>query len=145
MLENDFSPLLTRFRLDALGLDLPEDHVPHIRFWLVQGDEFLGRVSLRSPLTPPQYLRGGNIGFEVAPKHRRMGFGHLLLSEGLQESLCRQIISPLVTCDELNTASRRIIEKAGGQFDASLANTQYPTERHFWFNLLAKLRTIIHD
>jgi len=144
LLSNDFSPLLTRFRQDALGLDLAPDHVPQIRFWLVEEDEYLGRVSLRSPLTRLQRLRGGNIGYEVAPQHRRRGFGHLLLGEGLKLALESRIRRPLVTCDKNNLVSRHIIEKAGGEFDASLANTQFPTERHYWFDL-GESKSINHD
>ncbi len=134
-LMEDFSPLLNRFRMDALGLDLPPGFVPQVMYWLVEGDEYLGRVSLRFPLTDSLYQIGGNIGYEVRPTKRRNGYGRQLLEHGLLEAKKRGLLRALVTCDANNLASRRIIESAGGQYDTSLTLTSLPDERHYWFDL----------
>jgi predicted acetyltransferase len=82
--------------------------------WMVDGDTVVGRISLRHSLTPWLLEVGGHIGYAVRPSARRRGYA----SEGLR--LMRTVahdlgIDPaLVTCDDDNVASRRVIEANGG-------------------------------
>jgi predicted acetyltransferase len=95
----------------------PTGHVPQSTWWLVDGEEYLGRISVRHELT--EWLReyGGHIGYEVRPTARREGHATRMLRDVLPHVRALGIDSALLTCDEDNIASRRVIEAAGGVFE----------------------------
>lgn len=93
---------------------LPPGVVPATVLWWVDGDEFLGRLSIRHALTP--WLRdfGGHIGYVVRPSARRRGHATRMLAASLPRAASLGINPALVTCDDTNVASRRVIEANGG-------------------------------
>jgi len=99
------------------GNGLPEGYVPDTILWLVDDqNEWLGKISIRHELT--EYLRnfGGSIGYEIRPTQRKKGYGSVLLELGLQVAKDLNLEEIIITCDSPNIASKRIIEKNGGQF-----------------------------
>jgi predicted acetyltransferase len=89
--------------------------VPMSTLWYVDGDTYLGTVIIRHKLTPALTERGGHIGYHVAPLHRRRGYATAMLAEAIaygREHLGLRDV--LITCDEFNEASRRVIEGNGG-------------------------------
>ncbi|GHJ55744.1 GNAT family N-acetyltransferase [Nonomuraea sp. TT08I-71] len=96
---------------------LPEGLVPALYWWIVEGDEVLGAVSLRLRLNDFLMQAGGHIGYGVRPTARRRGLATFALGEALAEAARRGIDPVLVTCDVDNTASARTIERHGGVLD----------------------------
>lgn len=98
----------------------PYGFVPATHLWYVDGVRFLGRLSIRHRLT--EWLRdyGGHIGYEVVPAQRRRGYATVMLQESLPWCVRLGIDPALVTCDTDNTASRKVIEAAGGVFENRL-------------------------
>lgn len=95
----------------------PPGYVPWTELWMAEGDEYLGRITLRHELTDALLTWGGHIGYAVRPAARRQGLASEAL-QGMLEVAARRGIDPvLVTCDIDNVASRRVIEKAGGEYD----------------------------
>jgi len=94
----------------------PIGHVPSTHLWWVDGDTFLGRVQLRHRLTPFLRDSGGHIGYHVVPPARRLGHGTAMLAATLPVAAELGIDCVLVTCDETNLGSRKIIEANGGLF-----------------------------
>jgi predicted acetyltransferase len=92
----------------------PDGFVPSTTFWLVDGKEYLGRIQLRHRLT--EWLRdvGGHIGYDVRRSARRRGHASLMLREILPYARGLGVDPALVTCDEDNVGSRKVIEAAGG-------------------------------
>ncbi|MGL4392506.1 MAG: GNAT family N-acetyltransferase [Fusobacteriaceae bacterium] len=93
--------------------------VPATAFWLVDTDKkkFVGLLSVRHRLNELLNNWGGHIGYSVNPEYRRQGHGHELLKFGLK--FCKEelgLTEILITCDEKNLASKKIIESGGGQF-----------------------------
>jgi hypothetical protein len=89
--------------------------------WYIDGVTYLGTVYLRHRLTPLLTRRGGQIGYQVAPRHRRQGHATAMLAAAL--AYCRDtlgLIRVLVTCAESNTASRRVVEANGGELENTL-------------------------
>jgi predicted acetyltransferase len=92
-----------------------------------------GRVSVRHWLNASLLKRGGHIGYGVLPQYRRLGLGRQLLLRGLEITSQLGIGRVLVTCDEDNVASRRIIEGAGGVFESAFESADHraPTRRYW--------------
>lgn len=91
-----------------------EGWVPNTTLWYVEGDTFLGRLAIRHRLNPFLHELGGHIGYAVRPTARRQGHATAMLVGALPVARRIGIESVLVTCDTTNTASRKVIEGAGG-------------------------------
>jgi predicted acetyltransferase len=95
--------------------------VPISTFWYVDGPDYLGTVIIRHRLTPELARHGGHIGYHVAPRRRRQGHATAMLAAAVAycgESLGLERV--LVTCEQGNTASRRVIEANGGLLENAL-------------------------
>lgn len=113
--EDGFAEFVAYLDTDALpDSERPSGHVPQSTWWLVDGREYLGRISVRHELT--EWLReyGGHIGYEVRPSARRRGHATQMLRDVLPHAHALGMDSALLTCDEDNVASARVIEAAGG-------------------------------
>lgn len=103
-------------RLDEVrrGIDLPADRVRATFLAAVVGNDLVGRVSIRHELN--DYLRdfGGHIGCGVRPGFRRRGFAGEILKHALVVARAVGVERVLVTCDEDNRPSAKIIERSGG-------------------------------
>ena len=90
-------------------------------YWLVDRGLYLGQSSIRPDLKTEYLITyGGHVGYSIRPGHRRRGYGRRIL--GLALERCRELglERVLVTCDEDNVASRRIIEANGGRFESDM-------------------------
>jgi predicted acetyltransferase len=96
------------------GTPRPEGFVAMTTLWWVDGEDILGRLSIRHELT--DFLRevGGHIGYVVQPSARRQGHATAMLAAALPTIRGLGIDPALVTCDATNTASRCVIESNGG-------------------------------
>lgn len=84
---------------------------------LRDGDQILGFLAIRHALTPYLHDRGGHIGYSVRPSVRGCGIATIALQYALVEAGELGISQILVTCDDTNSSSRRVVEKAGGQLE----------------------------
>ncbi|HEX2895502.1 MAG TPA: GNAT family N-acetyltransferase [Marmoricola sp.] len=92
------------------------DWVLCTNLWWVDGDEYVGRMSIRHELN--DWLRevGGHIGYDVRASRRRQGHATAMLAAALPVARDLGIENAFVTCDEDNVASRLVIERNGGVF-----------------------------
>ena len=122
---DDFSALVTRLNNCSLGIDLPEDHVPHTTFWLVENGEIVGVSSLRHRMTDRLKRLGGHIGFGVRPSARGRGVAKELLGRTLREAGQLGISEVLVICLKDNIASSRVIRANGGRLESEYSVPEY--------------------
>jgi len=92
----------------------PSGYVPSTTLWWVSGDEYLGRIAIRHRLTPHLRDFGGHIGYDVRPTARRRGHATAMLAAALPLAQALGIDPVLVTCDEDNVGSRKVIEANHG-------------------------------
>jgi len=92
----------------------PEGHVPSTILWWVEDSEYLGRIAIRHRLTRWLLEVGGHLGYDVRPSARRRGHATAMLKEALPIAHAVGIDPALITCDEDNVGSRRVIEANGG-------------------------------
>ena len=107
--------MCARRRLDKT--DPPEGFVPATMLWAVDGDRWLGRVSVRHELNDHLIRFGGHIGYAVRPSARRRGIATTLLCVGLGMLNGIGVGEALILCAEDNEGSRRVIETAGGELE----------------------------
>jgi len=132
-LARDFSAFVAKIKSWSKGKNLPPGYVPESVFWLVAGQEFIGKTSIRHRLTPHLRKIGGHIGYEIRPSRRRRGFGTTILRLALRKARQLGIKRVLATCDETNIGSYKIIEANGGVLEnaASMGRGQ-PKKLRFW-------------
>lgn len=109
----------------------PEWMVPQTTLWWADGDEFTGRLAIRHRLTPALRFLGGHIGYDVRPSRRREGHASRMLAAALPIAAALGLDQALLTCDEDNLGSRRVIEKNGGVLEAAEDG-----KRRYWISLI---------
>jgi predicted acetyltransferase len=115
------------------GRNVPEGFVPCTFLWLVTENEYLGHVSIRPVLNPGLETSAGHIGYRIRPRHRRQGYGRLILKLALPEAHRLGINPALVVCDATNIASRKIIEGNGGVLRDQVDQGEgRPLKLRFW-------------
>ena len=124
----DFRAYCQRLNNEAKGIGLKEGLVPSTYFWLTDNNCFIGRSSVRHWLNENLFKFGGHIGYIIAPKYRKLGYGTQILELSLREAHKLGIDKVLVTCNNTNLGSARIIEKNGGVFE----NELFQPETGFW-------------
>jgi predicted acetyltransferase len=110
-----FATFVEAVRADALeATPRPGHHVPCTTLWWVDGEEYLGRLAIRHVLNDFLLDVGGHIGYDVRPTRRREGHATAMLRQALPWARDLGIDTALVTCDDDNVGSIRVIEAAGG-------------------------------
>lgn len=94
--------------------------------------ELVGRISIRHDLNEWLAEVGGHIGYCVLPAYRRRGYATEMLRQSLVLTGELGIPNALLTCDEDNAASRRVIEANGGVFERHAINPDGPLKRRYW-------------
>ena len=110
-----FEVFVEAVKADALlETPRPDWHVPCTTLWWVDGEDYLGRIAIRHTLNDFLLDVGGHIGYDVRPTRRREGHATAMLRGALPWARDLGIDPALVTCDEDNVGSVRVIEAAGG-------------------------------
>lgn len=113
-----FAAFCEAVRADALEeTPRPQAHVPCTTLWWVDGADYLGRIAIRHRLTDVLLEVGGHIGYDVRPTRRREGHATEMLRQSLPWARDLGIGPALVTCDDDNVGSIRVIENAGGALE----------------------------
>lgn len=114
----------------------PPGRVAETMLWLVDGDIYAGRVSIRHELNEALRLFGGHIGYEIRPSLRRRGYGREALRLALPYARAIGLRRVLVTCDESNVASKKIIEANGGIFENAVETPESSVRKlRYWIDL----------
>ena len=133
----DFDAYLLKVAQSARGEHLPYNFVPYDTFWLVQdGARILGELRLRHHLTDMLAIEGGHIGYNIRPGERRKGYGTLQLRLGLEKARELGLTRVLVTCDDDNLPSAKIIEANGGVLSGRAISPESGVPvRQYWIEL----------
>jgi predicted acetyltransferase len=133
----DFGVYLRTVDDYAHGKRLLFGFVPYHTFWLVQdGTHILGQLHLRHRLTDLLAIEGGHIGYNIRPGERRKGYGTLQLGLGLEKAREMGLGRVLVTCDDDNLPSAKIIEANGGVLSGRAVSPHSGAlVRQYWINI----------
>ena len=104
-------------RLDDMrhARNLPEDWVGATTFWLVDDEahRFLGEIDVRHALTESLLRYGGHIGYAIRLGEWNKGYGTRMLQLALPHARALGVTRCLITCDDDNPGSARVMEKNG--------------------------------
>ena len=118
------------------GEEIDPGYVPcSTWFWQEEG-VLQGVINVRHWLTDDLKRHGGNIGYSVAPSHRRKGVATAMLGAVLEHCRDLGISRALLTCALENPGSYRTIEANGGVLDREewIESMRY-VQRWYWISL----------
>ena len=132
--EADFAAFVARKLADSTRRT--ETFVPTTHLWAVADDLFVGRISIRHELNDALRVEGGHIGYDTVPSFRGRGVATVMLHQALPVAHALGLAWVLVTCDETNAPSIRVIEKNGGALkETRTLAANRPPKRHYWITL----------
>ena len=120
--------------------NIPINWVGSHYFWLVddERDYFIGQISVRHKLTEALKMRGGHIGYGVRFCEWNKGYATYMLREALKEAKKIGLTKILLTCNDDNFASARVMEKNGFAMEDKVKNVvdgKTILTRRYWKNI----------
>lgn len=120
-----------------LALRTPEvayaqDRVPDTKLWLVDGDRYLGCLSLRHELNDYLMSYGGHLGYSVRPAERRKGYATAMTNHALGLARELGLDRILVTTEESNVASQGVVLGCGGIYEDTRVTPEGEAMRRYW-------------
>jgi predicted acetyltransferase len=109
---------LRRLADSRAGVNLPEGWVRGTFLVADVDGQIVGRVSIRHELNEFLRTEGGHIGYCVLPAYRRRGYATEILRQALIVARSLGIDQVLITCDDDNAGSIRVIESCGGKLES---------------------------
>ena len=134
---DEFVEFLARLRRQSEGRDFSPGQVPQTTYLLRRADGvLLGTSRLRHRITPELEIEGGHIGYDIRPSERRRGYGTRIFALTLQKARGLGLPRVLVTCDDDNVGSARVIERNGGRLqDRVISPHSGKPIRRYWIEL----------
>jgi predicted acetyltransferase len=133
--EPDFAAFVARKLADANPLTATV--VPKTHLWALADRQFVGRIAIHHALTDALRREGGHIGYDTLPSLRGRGVATEMLRQALPVARALGLREVLITCDDTNAASIRVIEKNGGSLQATRAlHPDRPRKRYYTISLL---------
>ncbi len=125
--------------------DLPPDRVGEDKFWLVDDEKkyFIGEIAIRHRLNDALAQRGGHIGYGVRYSEWNRGYGTQMLALALEKAKEMHISPVLITCNDDNLASARVMEKNGfvlGDKIITSTDGEERLTRRYWKTILTEDR-----
>lgn len=130
--ETPWREYLEDLERERVGVDVAEGRVPCTFLVAVVDGAIVGRLSVRHRLNERLAVVGGHIGYAVLPAARRRGYATGMMRAGLALLAEMGIAEALVTCDDDNIASARVIERAGGRLQDTVDGI-----RRYWVSTTA--------
>jgi predicted acetyltransferase len=132
--EKDFVAFVAKKREDASRRT--EAVVPSTHLWALSEERFVGRISIRHELNDALRLSGGHIGYDTVPSFRGRGVATEMLRQALPLARALGLLSVLLTCDDTNAASIRVIERNGGSLrETRVLDPARPAKRYYCITL----------
>lgn len=140
-LSTDFEGYVKQLNPTYTRASFPPDYVPSVRYWLIEAGEhggtYVGNLTLRLELNDFLLKVAGHIGYQIRPSWRCRGYGKQILHLGLRKAWTLGITRALVTCDETNIGSKKVIEYNGGQFENAVYVEGSSTKKlRYWIDIV---------
>ena len=115
---------------------VPEGLVPSSTYLGVREKDnyIVGMIDIRHYLNEYLTQVGGNIGYSVRKSERNKGYAKQMLKLALEKCKELKIKKVLITCDEDNIASEKVILSANAKFE-DIRNVDGENKKRFWIDL----------
>ena len=134
IVEQDFAAFVARRLADSNRTTKGFIRTTHL--WAVAEEQFVGRISIHHELNDALRVEGGHIGYDTVPSFRGRGVATEMLRQALPVARALGLPSVLLTCDDTNAASIRVIERNGGSLRETKARgANRPLKRYYWITL----------
>jgi predicted acetyltransferase len=121
--------LMERYRQ---GVDLPENRTRAAFLAADVDGQLVGRASIRFELNDFLVFRGGHIGYGVISAFRQKGYGTAILRQSVVIARNEGVSDVLVTCDDSNVGSVKVIERCGGVLEKIAFDEEGVAFRRYW-------------
>lgn len=120
--------------------NLKPDRVGAHFYWLVDDEKgyFIGEITVRHRLTEALLRRGGHIGYGIRCSEWNKGYGTLMLKLALEKAKALGLSKVLITCNDDNIGSAKVMEKNGSVLQDKVKNIVDSEEiitRRYWKGL----------
>ena len=131
----NYQELLSLWEEDKTEKAREKGFVPAtLYFTLDESDKIIGCIHFRHELNEFLLKSGGHIGYGVRPSERKKGYAGESLRLFLELVKEKGYKKVLITCDDDNIASAKIIEKNGGVLE-NIIDVDGENTRRYWINL----------
>ena len=115
---------------------VPEGLVPSSTYLGIREKDnyIIGMIDIRHYLNEYLTQVGGNIGYSVRKSERNKGYAKQMLKLALEKCKELKIKKVLITCDEDNIASEKVILSANAKFE-DIRNVDGENKKRFWIDL----------
>ena len=115
---------------------VPEGLVPSSTYLGVREKDnyIVGMIDIRHYLNEYLTQVGGNIGYGVRKTEKNKGYAKQMLKLALEKCKELKIKKVLITCDEDNIASEKVILSANAKFE-DIRNIDGENKKRFWIDL----------
>ncbi len=125
-IERDFAAFVANKLADVKSV------IPATHLWAIADEHFVGRLSIRHALNDALRIEGGHIGYDTVPSFRGLGVATEMLGQALPIARTLGLTSVLLTCNDTNARSIRVIERNGGVLiDTKLLAPNRPLKRYY--------------
>ena len=132
--EQDFAAFVAKKLADSNRRT--ETLVLKTHLWAVAEEQLVGRISIHHELNDALRVAGGHIGYDTVPSFRGRGVATEMLRQALPVARALGLTAVLLTCDDTNAASIRVIESNGGALQETKAfQANGPLKRYYWITL----------
>ena len=130
---DDYSAWLTAVECGRDPKTVPPDRIPAESLFVFKEEELIGIVWLRYQLNADLLRFGGHIGLSIRPSARNEGYGTRALALALERCFELGIDEVLVTCNQDNIASAKMITNNGGVFFDQQCEDDGTIVERYWF------------
>ena len=115
---------------------VPKGLVPSSTYLAVREKDnyIVGMIDIRHYLNEYLTQVGGNIGYGVRKSERNKGYAKQMLKLALEKCKDLKIKKVLITCDEDNIASEKVILSANAKLE-DIRNVDGENKKRFWIDL----------
>ena len=136
---NNFSSIedwLEELKKRSSEATVPEGLVPSSTYLGIREKDnyIVGMIDIRHYLNEYLTQVGGNIGYSVRKSERNKGYAKQMLKLALEKCKELKIKKVLITCDEDNIASEKVILSANAKFE-DIRNIDGENKKRFWIEL----------
>ncbi|WP_420494118.1 GNAT family N-acetyltransferase [Macrococcus psychrotolerans] len=128
---SSFEDMIEIFEMRESG----QEWVKNTTFFYFIDGVIIGAANIRHTLTKDLLNTGGHIGYGVGRSYRGQGYATKILQKSLAFARSIGIEKALITCDEDNIASSRVIIKNGGLEDKPYYQSNGVKSRRFWIDV----------